>query len=154
VKASADPDAPNIPVYSATKLDSDGFPVLPPGHGALTALNRGYRGRFQNYTMGELAEYLMGRVTPPGGTTNYVVDKTGLTGKYDFTLGFDQSGGDIALGPAVEAAAGTPQEPEPTGLPNIFKALEEQLGLKLVKASDIPLDTIVIDHAERIPLGN
>jgi len=41
-----------------------------------------------------------------------------------------------------------------SGLPNIFKALEQQLGLKLVKAKDIPLDTIVVDQAERIPAGN
>jgi uncharacterized protein (TIGR03435 family) len=35
-----------------------------------------------------------------------------------------------------------------------FRALEQQLGLNLVKAKDIPLDTIVIDRAERTPAGN
>lgn len=58
------------------------------------------------------------------------------------------------VGPAVQAAMGPPQESDPSGLPNIFKAVEQQLGLKLVKMKDIPLDTIVIDRVERIPAGN
>jgi uncharacterized protein (TIGR03435 family) len=82
-----------------------------------------------------------------------VRDKTGLTGKYDFTLAFDRAGSDIMVGPGVLAEAGPP-ESEAGGLPNISKAIEKQLGLKLVKAPDIPMDTLVIDHAERTPLGN
>jgi bla regulator protein blaR1 len=62
-----------------------------------------------------------------------VVDKTGLTGKYDFTLEYV---------PASHAAT------DETGGPSIFTALEQQLGLKLepVKA---PMDVLVIDHAEK-----
>jgi uncharacterized protein (TIGR03435 family) len=65
-----------------------------------------------------------------------VVDKTGLTGKYDIVLQWtsdDQQG---------SADAG----------PSIFTALEEQIGLKLVAAKG-PVDTIVIEHIER-PSGN
>lgn len=61
-----------------------------------------------------------------------VVDKTGLTGKYDFTLKwtpFDQEG---------QADAG----------PSIFTALQEQLGLKLVPAKG-PVEALVVDHVER-----
>lgn len=61
-----------------------------------------------------------------------VVDKTGLTGKYDFDLKWtpdDQQG---------TADAG----------PSLFTALEEQLGLKLVPAKG-PVDTLVVDHAEK-----
>jgi uncharacterized protein (TIGR03435 family) len=62
----------------------------------------------------------------------YVVDKTGLTGKYDMDLKWtpdDEQG---------SADAG----------PSIFTALEEQLGLKLVAAKG-PVDTVVVDHIEK-----
>jgi uncharacterized protein (TIGR03435 family) len=65
-------------------------------------------------------------------TGRIVVDKTGLTGDYDFTLNWtpeEQSGTD---------GAG----------PSIFTALEEQLGLKLVPAMG-PVDTIVVDRIEQ-----
>jgi uncharacterized protein (TIGR03435 family) len=61
-----------------------------------------------------------------------VVDKTGLTGKYEMALKWTP---DDAQG---ESDAG----------PSIFAALEEQLGLKLVSAKG-PVDTIVVDHAEK-----
>jgi uncharacterized protein (TIGR03435 family) len=56
-----------------------------------------------------------------------------------------------------DAVAGAPaaaaQDPG-SGLPNIFNALEKQLGLKLVKVKDVPVDMLVIDHAEKVPLGD
>ena len=158
LKASADPDAPDIPVYKLLGRDADGFPIMPPGHGAVGSLNRGgHYAKFQNFTMSEFAEYYAGDwVTPQGDPTHYVLDKTGLQGMYDFTLKFDDGGGATAVvGTGVQAATGARDASEPgSGLPNIFKAVEQQLGLKLVKIKDIPRDTIVIDHAERTPAGN
>jgi uncharacterized protein (TIGR03435 family) len=156
LKAAANPDGPDIAFMGAVKKDSDGFLVLPPGHGVLFTMNDGNHGRYQSFTMSEFAESIGTWVTPPGGTRHYVRDKTGLTGKYDFTLAFDQAGagGDVTVGPGVLAEGGRPPEPEVTGLPNFSRAIEKQLGLRLVKAPDIPMDTLVIDHAERIPLGN
>jgi bla regulator protein BlaR1 len=58
-----------------------------------------------------------------------VVDQTGLTGKYDFTL--KSSTGD---------ADG--------GGPSLFTAMEEQLGLKMV-STKAPVEVIVVDHVER-----
>jgi uncharacterized protein (TIGR03435 family) len=80
-----------------------------------------------------------------------VVDKTGLTGKYDYTLTFmpDEMSGPMAGlmrgAPPPDAGA---QTQEPTG-PSIFAALQEQLGLKL-EAQKAPVDVIVIDHMERL----
>jgi uncharacterized protein (TIGR03435 family) len=62
-----------------------------------------------------------------------VIDKTGLTGRYDFSVEFDISQ------PCVSCA--------------IAIALEQELGLKVVK-STVRLDVIVVDHAERTPVEN
>ena len=61
-----------------------------------------------------------------------VIDKTGLIGTYDFTLKW------------------TPTQPEgetDNNAPDLFTALEEQLGLKL-EPSKGPVDTLVVDHVE------
>jgi uncharacterized protein (TIGR03435 family) len=69
------------------------------------------------------------------GLESPVVNKTGLTGKYDFTLDWarDQDGPPDSQ---VDAEA-----------PGLFTAIEEQLGLKLVAAKG-PVEVIVIDHIE------
>ena len=84
-----------------------------------------------------------------------VIDKTGVTGKFDFGLEFapDETvpealhifrGADSDVG-----AAATPQDA--VG-PSIFTALQEQLGLKLAPAKG-PGERLVIDKVER-PSGN
>jgi uncharacterized protein (TIGR03435 family) len=52
---------------------------------------------------------------------------------------------DIALDYA-EGAAGS-------SLPSVFTALEEQLGLRLI-GQKVPVETLVIGHAERAPTEN
>ena len=75
-----------------------------------------------------------------------VIDKTGLTGAYDFTLEF-------APEQAPRAASDDPGAPpsEP-GAASIFTAIQQQLGLKL-EAGRGPVQIFVIDHIER-PSGN
>jgi uncharacterized protein (TIGR03435 family) len=74
-----------------------------------------------------------------------VVDKTGLTGTYDYTLSFapDES---MRAGFLPPANGGVPP-PEAQG-PSIFSALQDQLGLKL-EAKKEPVDVVVIDHIEQ-----
>ena len=83
---------------------------------------------FKNARVGLLTTILDFRADKP------VVDKTGLTGRYDFTLRYtiDES----RLSPEANAA------------PGLFTAMEEQLGLRLapVKAA---VDVLVIDKVER-----
>jgi uncharacterized protein (TIGR03435 family) len=62
-----------------------------------------------------------------------VLDKTGLEGKYDFTLKWASE----------DQAAST----DSSG-PSIFTAIQEQLGLRL-ESTKAPLDVLVIDHIER-----
>ncbi|MBB5060922.1 uncharacterized protein (TIGR03435 family) [Granulicella aggregans] len=69
-----------------------------------------------------------------GDTGRSVIDKTGLTGHYDFELRW------------------RPESTSPTtaideNAPFIFNALQEQLGLKL-EPSTAPLKVLVVDHAE------
>ena len=64
-----------------------------------------------------------------------VVDKTGIQGRYDFTLSFARL-----------------DDPEST-LASFSTAVQEQLGLKLEPAK-VPLELLVIDHVEKIPTEN
>lgn len=68
-----------------------------------------------------------------------VVDQTGLTGAYDFTLQWTPD--NLSTSPT-----GDIQAPEPSG-PTIFTAVQEQLGLKL-ESTKGPVNTVVIDHIE------
>jgi uncharacterized protein (TIGR03435 family) len=73
-----------------------------------------------------------------GPSGRYLIDKTGLTGRYDFELHWtpDDTPADSPLG----------------GGPSIFTAVEEQLGLKLESAK-APVEVLVIDSA-RLPTPN
>ncbi len=76
-----------------------------------------------------------------GGTR--IMDKTGISDKFSFT--FEYIVDETATGPIG------PPEGEPPDIPltsNIFRALEEQLGLSLVK-DKAPRAIIVIDRVER-----
>jgi uncharacterized protein (TIGR03435 family) len=66
-----------------------------------------------------------------------VVDKTGLAGKYDFTL---------------EYAPAARESTEDAGKPSVFTALEEQIGLRLVSSKE-HVDVLVIDSIDR-PAAN
>ena len=78
-----------------------------------------------------------------------VVDKTGLSGRYDFTLNFapDHAPGPMMEGPNGGPSRDNPAPAEPAG-PSLFTALQEQLGLKLVARKE-PVDVVVIDHIEK-----
>jgi uncharacterized protein (TIGR03435 family) len=70
----------------------------------------------------------------PSGLHRPIVDRTGLTGTFDFHLEWTP---DLATVPQSDDAAG----------PSIFTALQEQLGLKLESAKG-PVEVLVIDHVE------
>jgi uncharacterized protein (TIGR03435 family) len=85
---------------------------------------------------------LPGIFVPHVGRT--IIDKTGLTSVYDFTLQFMPDD-------AAAAPGSTSSVPDPTA-PSIFTAIQEQLGLKLESGKG-PVEVMVIDHVER-PSGN
>ena len=83
-----------------------------------------------------------------------VVDKTGLTGNFDFTLEFVRDTGRV-----MSAFNGLPQLPFATAdnpandSPGLSTALQDQLGLKLDRAKGM-LDVIVVDRADKTPTEN
>jgi uncharacterized protein (TIGR03435 family) len=72
-----------------------------------------------------------------------VLNQTGLTGRYDLTLKWTP---DDAPTPMKNG------EPDASAPPDIFTAIQEQLGLKLVSTKG-PVPVLVIDHVE-MPSAN
>ncbi len=79
-------------------------------------------------------------------TSRPVIDKTGLTGVYDYTLKFAYEG----RMPGVMGPLGTqgPAPPVDPDAPSLSAALQEQLGLKLEGARG-PVEIMVIDTFEK-----
>ncbi|PWU00152.1 MAG: hypothetical protein C5B51_25775 [Terriglobia bacterium] len=75
-----------------------------------------------------------------------VIDKTGLTGKYDFNLAWTPEPGQGG-GPFGPPGPDGPPPPDPNG-PSVFAAVQEQLGLRL-ESQKGPVEVIVIDRVER-----
>jgi len=147
-------------------VDRDGFPVLPPAAAArgavsLALMNGNARMTASKQSMSGLAEILSSQLDLP------VVDMTGLTGKYDFTLYFSPEGlagmrlpAGLAppppnAAPPGEGGPGSPMASAPDGQsnPSLFAAIQEQLGLKLEQRKG-PVDLLVIDHLEKAPIEN
>lgn len=141
-------------------------PPPPPGSGGLPKLDR--PGMMMMMRMGGkgMVMHLTARAQPPSQLLNMissqlnspVIDKTGLTGKYDFTLDFAADGppGNLMLPPPPMpppgAAPPAGDNPEDLGqaLPT---ALQQQLGLRL-DAKKIPLDHLIIESADKVPTEN
>ena len=108
------PDADNSDPLGYGKLDVNGTNITAAG-----------------VTLSDLA----GNLSFPLDRT--VLNKTGLTGRYDFQLRWTADG----------ASAGATDAP-----PDLFTAIQEQLGLKL-QAAKGPVTTLVVDHVEQ-PTAN
>jgi uncharacterized protein (TIGR03435 family) len=81
-----------------------------------------------------------------------VVDKTGLTGKYDLNMKWEEDeNGPLARMANSDAGASAVPATDPVG-GSLFTAIQEQLGLKLEPGKG-PVEIIVIDHVEK-PSGN
>lgn len=123
----------------------------------------------QELSMAQFATILSGKIALAldlfdwGTKRPRVSDKTGLTGKYNFILEFSCDGcvgsGNMAtrrgsVGPPQGDVSAAASDQSGGGLPTIFTAVEKQLGLRLEKVKDVPLDVIVIDHVDKVPTEN
>ena len=100
-----------------------------------------FRIRYTNFPIADFIANIMPYFDRP------LVDKTGLTGGFDFALEFTAL--PPGMTPTMTAALGVP-DPEP-GLP-IVASIQGQLGLRVVAARG-SVEILVIDHAEK-PSGN
>jgi bla regulator protein BlaR1 len=92
-------------------------------------------------TMANLANFLSSRLS------RTVNDKTGITGEFDLQLTFTP---DRPTVPSPDVPGPRPAEGAAAADlgPDIFTAMQEQLGLKLESAKG-PVEILVIDHVER-----
>jgi uncharacterized protein (TIGR03435 family) len=75
-----------------------------------------------------------------------VLDMTGLQGNYEVKLEWAPEN---TLSPGADAGPAT----DPAARPSIFSAVRDQLGLAL-EARKGPLEIIVVDHADKVPIEN
>jgi uncharacterized protein (TIGR03435 family) len=128
--ATPSPGAPN-PILA------NGLPVLCGGIFGMPASVPGrVRAAARSVPMGLIATSLTGA----GNLGRPVVDRTGLSGTFDFSLEWTPE----LNGPTPP---GVDFAPDQTG-PSFVEALKEQLGLKL-ESTKAPIEVFVVDHVER-----
>ncbi|HUA59216.1 MAG TPA: TIGR03435 family protein [Verrucomicrobiae bacterium] len=118
-----------------------GFKLKPVEAGGSSTNSNG-RGRINDFTgskvsMDQLAAYVAAEMD------QVVIDKTGLSGVYDFELHWTR---DDQTPASTDGSAANP-------LPTLPIALEEVLGVRL-QAQKVPVGVIVVDHLERTPTEN
>jgi uncharacterized protein (TIGR03435 family) len=132
--ADGDPEGFRAPAAK----DRDGFPILPPGIPNFQGQG-GSDGHLRTTAraleMSRIAEFLQFDLRSLY-QVNYLIDKTGLAGTYDFKL--DRSN----RSPGLESSA-----------PDFFTAVEQQLGLKFEKTK-VDAQVMVIDHIDKTPTEN
>ena len=124
-----------LPVYELT-VGKKGVKIQPAACSGSNSRSNNTHYTTTCITMNGFAEFLSRRMDLP------VLDATGLTASYSFTLDWipDPQPGD---GKAADMAGG----------PTLTEALQDQLGLRL-ETRKAPVEIIVVDHAERVPAEN
>lgn len=163
-----DPTPPDVQAEISTNTplqkNDQGFPALPAGLSWRFVKPRlgtvgMIRARFHvtTATFLDVLPYMIveSNLTPAGSVpTPRVMDHTGLTGTYDFTLEYI-GGMLLSAGSQIAGGVETPADPVGGGGgPTLAAALEKQLGLTLKKVKDVPVDMIVVDHADKVPTDN
>jgi uncharacterized protein (TIGR03435 family) len=132
-----------FPVYDLLLLrKTPALRIVPPGDPRVTWMAN-YVDSFTCFSMAQLAVQL-----GPPHTSRPVVDKTGLTGPFDFRLDLSAYLLDSATGQPIKDSRGAIDEE-----PALVRALRDQLGLAL-KPSRALIDILVVDRVEKVPVGN
>jgi uncharacterized protein (TIGR03435 family) len=122
-------------------FDRHGYPVFALGQSGTKMSGSRARKYEPRITMSQLAFFISQSLHEP------VQEATGLAGLYEISLYWtveDQS----AAQPQTDTA-------DPTGdNPTLLQALQEQLGLRMVRSGKIPFQVLVVDHSEKLPSQN
>ncbi len=97
----------------------------------------------RNMNMKEFASWMQS-----GVMDKPVVDHTGLTDKYDFTLKWTPDDSQFVQFRGVTGPVTPPAGDNPNAPPSLYTAMPEQTGLK-IEAGKAMDDVIVIDHVEK-----
>ena len=93
---------------------------------------------FSNSTMSDFATVMQGNILD-----RPVVDRTGLQGRFDFTLSWTPDESQYR-----QAGLQVPPAPADAKLPGLFTAIQEQIGLRFESVT-APVEVIVIDGASK-----
>jgi len=139
---------------------SQGNPSGPRGGapGTMRAIPRGRLIVTRNPMTGELRMFgtavqfseFVSHLQYPAGRR--VIDKTQLTGLFDFELSFLPEDPATALGPGGPPLSAPQSSTTAEPLPSIFTVLQKQLGLRLESAKG-PVEVLVIESVQK-PTGN
>jgi uncharacterized protein (TIGR03435 family) len=141
----------------ATVLDKDGLPVLPPGI-------PGMRNVAGHPNGGPVIIRISARMQPLEALLRMVgaelgrpvVDKTGLTGTYDFTLTWGPArvliNGQL-VNQGLKAQPEAVDLADEPGAPDLRAAFARQLGLNLEQKTG-PVEVLVVDHLSEKPTEN
>jgi uncharacterized protein (TIGR03435 family) len=110
----------------------------------------------ENMTLAQFADLLP--TLANGYAHTNVVDTTGLTDAYDFTLSFSaagllRSGATPGQTPAAPGALPGAAAADPNGAVSLPDAINRELGLKL-ELKKRPTQVLVIDHLDEKPTEN
>ncbi len=136
-------ESKELPVYAMVG-NKKTAKMQPAAGGAATMMPTGGALVFRNYSMEALAERLAER---PFKLDRQVIDKTGVSGLFDFTLKLAENETDLK-----HTLEGMERGSADQG-PSMFTILQEQLGLSF-KSQRAAIESLVIDHAEKDPTAN
>jgi uncharacterized protein (TIGR03435 family) len=130
-----------VPGEAAPRPEGNtGWPEFPPNVARIASqmsMSSGYnlvRMKAQLEPLSVLASFRLTHDNVP------VVDRTGLTGKYSFTLEY-----------TTDMPGASPDSPPPA--PAVFTALQQQLGLQLV-SKKLPFDVVAVESFNKLPTEN
>lgn len=146
------PDPNALPQPAQSRKDDQGCPIQQPGvHDLAGSFGSGVQcTSARNYSLPEIAQWLEMFIPlvsgEPFGSVGkvHVIDRTGISGEYDFTLRF-------TFQPTFPGRVPDPDADDP-GI-SLFAALEKDLGLRLEKKKAL-FDILVVDQASKTPTDN
>jgi uncharacterized protein (TIGR03435 family) len=133
----------DLPAFLLVAVKPTLRPAAAPGPPRHKSGDKPFQDRFESYTTAQLAQQL-----GPPWTSRPVLDRTGLTGAYDFELDLSRYILDPETGKQILDWRGAV---DLEGA--LLRALPEQLGLAL-KPQRAPYQVLIVDHADKSPTSN